>query len=87
MIELNADNDPMLFAVTIPAGQLIVQYMEVIATIHAGMSPDTEPKSEEIVAAIRKASRTPEVAAAASDAHLIAAWARMSQRVASAGNG
>lgn len=87
MIELNADNDPMLFAVQLPVGQLVVQYMEVIATIHAGMSPDTEPKPDEIVAAIRKASRTPEVASVASDAHLIASWARMSQRVASAGNG
>lgn len=87
MIELNDENDPMLFAVTIPAGQLIVQYMEVLTHIHAHMAPEAQPSTAEIADALRKASRTPSVAAQATDATLIAAWARMSARVAQAGNG
>lgn len=87
MIELNDDNDPMLFSVTLPMGRLIVQYMEVLSHIHAGMSPEAQPSTAEIADGIRKASRTPDVAAAAPDAMLIAAWARMSARVTQAGNG
>lgn len=87
MIELNDENDPMLFAVTLPTGRLVVQYMEVLSTIHATMNPDAQPTQSEIADGLRRSSRTPEVAASASDAMLVAAWARMSARVSAAGNG
>lgn len=87
MIDLNDENDPMLFAVTLPNGRLIVQYMEVVSTIQGIISGSTDPGIPEICRAIRECSRTPEVAKNASDAMLTAAWARMTQAVNSAGNG
>jgi len=86
MIEFNDDNDPMLFAMTVPAGRLIVQYMEVLATAQAGMVNGAEPNIQQIAEAIRSASRTPDVAKASTDAHLIAAWHRMTLAVQKQGN-
>lgn len=85
MIDLNDDNDPMLFSVTLPSGKLICQYMEVLATVQ-GMT-DKEPTIEHVVRAIRESSRTPEVAKATPDAMLVAAWQRMSKAVDAQGNG
>ena len=87
MIDLNDENDPMLFAVTLPNGRLIVQYMEVVATIQGMVANGADPGIPEVCRAIRDMSRTPEVAKGASDAVLTAAWARMTQAVNSAGNG
>jgi hypothetical protein len=87
MIDLNDENDPMLFAVTLPNGRLIVQYMEVVATIQGMVANGSDPGIPEVCRAIRDMSRTPEVAKGASDAVLTAAWARMTQAVNSAGNG
>jgi hypothetical protein len=85
MIDLNDDNDPMLFAVTLPIGKLVCQYMEVVASVQ-GIT-DKEPTMENIVRAIREASRTPDVAKSAPDAVLVAAWQRMSKAVDAQGNG
>lgn len=87
MIDLSDDNDPMLFKITLPNGALIVQYMEVLATIQASMAPNAEPSSASVVKAIRESSRTPPIAANASDAVLIAAWHRMTTAVTTMGNG
>jgi hypothetical protein len=87
MIDLNDENDPMLFAVSLPNGKLIVQYMEVVATIQATAVPGAEPSPQVVIDAIRKASRTPEVAMGAMDAWLIAAWHRMTMRMDAAGKG
>lgn len=87
MIDLNDENDPMLFSITLPNGKLIVQYMEVISTVQAIISGSAEPGIPEICRAIRESSRTPDVAKNATDAVLTAAWARMTQAVNSAGNG
>lgn len=87
MIDLNEDNDPMLFSCRIPSGTLVVQYMEAVATLQESCGTDAQPTIAHIAAAIRKSSRTPEVAQQASDAHLIAAWHRMTAAVAASGNG
>jgi hypothetical protein len=87
MIDLNDDNDPMLFAVNTPNGQLIVQYMEVVANLQHVMVNGQDPTPADICAAIRSTSRTPAVASTASDAVLFAAWHRMSTRVNEKGNG
>lgn len=86
MIDLNDDNDPMLFKVSVPNGQLLVQYMEVVHTLQASGSADPNPSADKIVAAIRRAARTPEVARDASDATLIAVWYRMTMMVGKTGN-
>ena len=86
MIDLSDDNDPMLFAISLPQGKLVLQFMEVVAHIQATQNPATEPTPESIVAAIRKASRTPEVAGAVPDHVLIAAWHRVNKAVEAAGN-
>jgi hypothetical protein len=86
MIDLNDENDPMLFAVNVPAGRLVVQYMEVLATVQAGMTPGSDPTTAQVATGIREASRTPDVAAASSDAILMAAWHRMTTAVQKQGN-
>lgn len=86
MIELNEDNDPMLFSVGLPCGQLIVQYMECLATLQSFVSGD-KPTTSDIARAVRESARTTDVARNASDAMLVAAWHRMSQRIEQAGNG
>jgi hypothetical protein len=91
MIQLNDDNDPLLFCVTIPSGQIVLQYMEVLAYAQARMSEAGQDAAQaglhDIVAAIRAASRTKDVAAAASDHELKAVWLRVTKAVESAGNG
>ena len=86
MIDLNDDNDPMLFAITVPQGKLIVQYMEILTVVQAACG-GKEPTTADIIAAIRSCARTADVAAAAPDHVLLAAWARMSTAVQNAGNG
>lgn len=87
MIELNDDNDPMLFAIGLPNGRLIIQFMEVVATLQAVVPQGAEPSPHHIVDAIRKSSRTPEVAATASDAMLAAAYHRIAMAVEREGKG
>lgn len=84
MIDLNDQNDPLLFKVTLPGGDLIVQWTELIATL--APKADQNPGVGEVAAAIRKVSRTPEVAAAATDATLFAVFARIGKAVESSGN-
>ena len=86
MIDLNDDNDPMLFAITLPQGKLIVQYMEVLTGVQAACN-GVEPSTKDIIAAIRLCARTQDVASAAPDHVLLAAWARMTTAVQNAGNG
>jgi hypothetical protein len=85
MIELNDDNDPLLFAASLPNGILICQYMEVVVTIQAGCPTGVEPTTEMVVQAIRKASRTPDVAALANNEWLVAAWHRMTRALEASG--
>jgi len=87
MIDLSEDNDPMLFAVGLPCGRLVVQYMEILATVQASVQGGVEPSTNDVVKAIRESSRTPDVAQAATDAMLVAAWHRMTTKVSTAGNG
>jgi hypothetical protein len=85
MIELNDDNDPLLFAIRLPNGTLICQYMEIVATVQALAPNNMDPSMETVVAAIRKSARTPEVAKAADDSVLIAAWHRMTKAMEASG--
>lgn len=85
MVDLNEDNDPMLFCVGVPAGKLIVQYLEVVAQITTKSQSDQNPTPAEIVAAIRETSRTPDIAQACTDAILLAAWFRIAQAADKAG--
>jgi len=86
MIDLNDENDPMLFAITVPAGRLILQFMEIIATINATAKSPAEPTNSEIVDAIRQSSRTPDVAAASTDAILVSVFYRVTTAAQKAGN-
>lgn len=83
MIDLNSDNDPLLFRVEIPNGSLVVQWTEVLAVLAARGG---EPGIPEVAAAIRKVARTPEVAASATEESLFAAFARIGKAVQQAGN-
>mgnify|MGYP003340819085 CR=1 FL=1 len=84
MIDLNEDNDPLLFRVQIPTGALIVQWTEVCAA--AQPNPDCKPTVRDLAAAVRKVSRTPEVAASASDEMLVAVCERIARAIKHAGN-
>lgn len=89
MIDLNDENDPMLFAITLPTGRLVLQFMEVVAEINAimpaGQDKEAQVPTELLCRAIRKVARNPAVAANAPDHQLVAAWGRMSQAVESSG--
>lgn len=90
MIDLNDENDPMLFSIALPNGKLVLQFMEVIAEINATMPAGTDKEAqippELLCKAIRKVARTPAVAAInAPDHQLVAAWGRMVQAVESSG--
>lgn len=86
MVNLNNDNDPMLFSVELPSGdRLILQFMEVFADLQTQVGT-TEPTPPQVLAAIRRAARTPEVAASATDPVLLAAWHRISTVVGTQGN-
>jgi len=85
-IELTDEDDPMLFAVTVPAGRLVFQFNEVTATLQAISPPQGQPGLPEIARALRESSRTLDVAAASSEAQLFAAYARAAKRVDTAGN-
>lgn len=87
MIDLNDENDPQLFAVTIPSGRLILQYMEVVAGLRCIVTEGTEPTVPQIARAVRESARTKDVAASAGDAELFAAFLRVQARVSAAGNG
>jgi hypothetical protein len=84
MIDLNSDNDPLLFKVELPNGALIVQWNEVLAAL--APKAEANPGVSDVAAAIRKVARTPDVAAAASEEALFAAFARMGRAVQHAGN-
>lgn len=86
MIELNDDNDPQLFAVTLPSGRLILQYMEVGAILNA-LAGGNAPTQEQVVRAVREGARTKDVAASATEAELFAAFERVARRVQQQGNG
>jgi hypothetical protein len=86
MIDLNNENDPLLFSITIPAGRLVVQWHECVAAVQK-MNINGEPSLEQIAQAIRKSARTPEIAADSTDEVLFAAFARMAQAAEKAGNG
>jgi hypothetical protein len=86
-IELTEADDPMLFAVCIPAGRLVFQFNEVTATLQAMSPPQGQTGVPEMARAMREASRTPEIAAQATDAQLFAAYARAAKAVEQSGNG
>lgn len=89
MIDLNDENDPILFAIALPNGKLVLQFMEVISEIHATMPAGTDKEAQIptdlLCKAIRRVARTPLVAANAPDHQLVAAWGRMAQAVESSG--
>ena len=85
-IELTEADDPLLFAVTVPAGRLVFQFNEVTATLQAVQQPNTQPGVEDLARAMRESCRTPEVAKEATAAQLFAAYVRAAQRVEQAGN-
>jgi hypothetical protein len=85
-IELTENDDPMLFAVSLPNGRLVFQFNEVTATLQA-INGGQNPGVPELARAMREASRTADVAKDATDAQLFAAYARAAQRVEQAGNG
>lgn len=84
MIDLNEDNDPLLFRVQIPTGSLIVQWTEVCAA--AQQSNEGKPTVKDLADAVRKVSRTPEIAAGATDEVLVAACERIARAIKNAGN-
>ncbi len=85
-VELSDNDDPMLFAVSVPAGRLVFQFNEVTATLQAILPPNGQSGVAEIARALREGCRTPEVAKASTDAQLFAAYARAAKRVDEAGN-
>lgn len=88
MIDLNEENDPMLFRITVPSGALIVQWNELVAAVQKRnqSASGSSVTVAEIADAIRSVSRTPDVAAAAADEVLFAVFARLGKAVQSAGN-
>lgn len=86
-IELTDSDDPLLFAITLPAGRLVFQVNEIVATTQGFASGNGNPTVADIVRAMREGSRTQEVAKNATDAQLFAAYARAAQRMEQAGNG
>jgi hypothetical protein len=89
MIDLNDDNDPMLFCATVhtkdgPA-KLILQYMEVAAAAQSITPQGSEPTTAHIIQAIRKAARTPGIAENTPDEMLVSLWYRMSKAIETAG--
>ncbi len=84
MIDLTAADDPMLFRIELPTGELIVQWNEILACMAGKSNP--EPSVQDVAAAIRKVARTPAAAQEASDEVLFAAFARIGQAVNRLGN-
>lgn len=84
MIDLNDEDDPLLFRVQVPAGGLIMQWNEVLAAL--AKPGQQEPTVQDVAAAIRKVARTPEIASQTPEEILFAAFARMSKAVERAGN-
>ncbi len=84
MIDLNENDDPLLFRAQVPAGSLIVQWNEMLAVLAKPAAG--EPGVQDVAAAIRKVSRTPEVATQSTDEVLFAVFARMGKAVEAAGN-
>ena len=60
--------------------------MEVLAAVQASVSSGSDPTPAQVAQGMKDASRTPEVAAASSDAILIAAWHRMTMAVQKQGH-
>jgi hypothetical protein len=85
-VELSDNDDPMLFAVTVPAGRLVFQFNEVTATLQAVIPTNGQAGVTEIARALREGCRTPDVAKDSTDAQLFAAYARAAKRVDEAGN-
>ena len=85
MIELNNENDPLLFSITIPSGRLVLQWHECIAVLQK-MNITGEPSLKHVVDAVRSAARTPEVAKESSDEALFAAFARIATAAEKSGN-
>jgi hypothetical protein len=84
MIDLNDHDDPLLFAADLGNGKVIFQYTEVVAAL-GSLSRD-QPEVKDVAAAIRKMSRTPEVAAEVSDEKLFALFVRVAKIVEKQGN-
>lgn len=82
MIDLNSDNDPLLFRAELPSGVIILQFHEIIAAI----GKKDEYQLSDVTAAIRKVARTPEVAAAATDEQLFGLFVRIKNAAERAGN-
>jgi hypothetical protein len=86
MIDLNDENDPFLFSVTLASGKLVVQYMETLAALQESLPQNSQPTTANIVETVRKTARTREVAANAQDWEITAAWLRMTKAMETAGN-
>jgi hypothetical protein len=86
MIDLNDENDPFLFSVTLPAGKLVVQYMETLSALQESLPQNAQPTMANIIEAVRRTSRSKEVAANAQDWEITAAWLRMTKAMETAGN-
>ena len=87
MIDLNEENDPMLFRVTIPTGALVIQWNELVASVQKrSIAGGEQPTVADIANAIRTVARTPEVAQQAADEVLFAVFARLGKAVQNAGN-
>jgi hypothetical protein len=84
MIDLNDNDDPLLFAADVGHGKLIFQYTEVVAAL-GGLVKD-QPEVADVVRAMRKASRTPEIAAETPDEKLFALFVRVAKLVEKQGN-
>ncbi len=84
MIDLNENDDPLLFRAQVPAGSLVIQWTEVLAAL--AKPGQQEPGVQDVAQAIRKVSRTPEVAAESTDEILFAVFARAAKAVERAGN-
>jgi hypothetical protein len=84
MIDLTEDNDPMLFRIQIPTGSLIVQWTEVCAA--AQPSGNAQPTVADLASAVRKVTRTPDVAAKATDEVLVAVCERIARTLKHSGN-
>lgn len=84
MIDLNDNDDPLLFAADLGTGKFIFQYTEVVAAL-GGISKD-QPEVRDVAVAMRKMSRTPEIAAQITDEKLFALFVRVAKMVEKQGN-
>jgi len=84
-INLTDDDDPLLFNLSLPEGQLVLQWAEVLAALQKA-NVTGAPEVGQVADAIRRVARSKDVAACCSDERLFAAFARIGKAAEASGN-